>query len=259
MENQEFDFLQQKEGDELLPVEEMPEAEPAEFAEYLETAEPEETEPEYTDEVPVAQEAEAENNADSQRASKKKTPWQKSLLMYVHDLIFLLATIVVVFLLLFRVVVVSGTSMNNTLMDGDYLLLLSNVFYRDPKPGDIIVASKSTFDNGAPIVKRVIATEGQTVDIDFQKGIVYVDGEAIAEPYLYTQTYEAEGVHFPVTVPEGCLFVMGDNRKVSLDSRSPSIGFIDKREVLGKAIFIMIPGVDEETEDRDFGRIGVVE
>jgi len=258
LENQEFDFLQQKEGDELLPVEEMPEAEPAESAEDLETAEPEETEPEYTDEVPVAQEAEAENNADSQRASKKKTPWQKSLLMYVHDLIFLLATIVVVFLLLFRVVVVSGTSMNNTLMDGDYLLLLSNVFYRDPKPGDIIVASKSTFDNGAPIVKRVIATEGQTVDIDFQKGIVYVDGVALDEPYTLTSTTVKEGVKFPLVVDEGCLFVLGDNRDGSKDSRNPEIGLIDKREVLGKVIFLFFPGTNVAKVERDFDRIGVV-
>lgn len=189
----------------------------------------------------------------------KKCGWQKQLFKDARDVLYMLAIFMFVYILCFRTVVVVGSSMHDTLVHGDRLLLINNLLYVEPKRGDVIVASKDSFRDGECIIKRVIATEGQEVDIDFEKGIVYVDGEAIAEPYLYTQTYEAEGVHFPVTVPEGCLFVMGDNRKVSLDSRSPSIGFIDKREVLGKAIFIMIPGVDEETEDRDFGRIGVVE
>ncbi len=188
----------------------------------------------------------------------KKPSWQKSLLMYIHDLIFLLASIIVIFLLLFRVVVVSGTSMNSTLLDGDYLLLLGNIFYRDPKPGDIIVASKQSFDNGAPIVKRVIATEGQTVDIDFNAGIVYVDGVALDEPYTLSPTNVKEGVQFPLVVDKGCLFVLGDNRNGSKDSRNPEIGLIDKREVLGKVIFLFLPGTNHGQENRDFGRIGVV-
>ena len=114
---------------------------------------------------------------------KPKRKFQEAL-SYVHDMVVLIAVIVVVFLLLFRVVVVSGQSMNNTLLDGDYLLLISNLFYREPQQGDIIVASKGSFDNGAPIVKRVIATEGQVVDIDFEKGIVTVNGESLDEPYI---------------------------------------------------------------------------
>ncbi len=189
----------------------------------------------------------------------KKDGWQSTVLMYLHDLVYLLAGLILVFLLLFRVVVVSGTSMNSTLLDGDYLLLLSSTFYQDPQYGDIIVASKESFDNGAPIVKRVIATEGQEVFIDFDKGIVYVDGIALDEPYTLTPTTVSEGIKFPQTVPEGCLFVLGDNRNGSKDSRHPEIGFVDKREVLGKVFFLFVPGTNEGRTSQDFGRIGVVD
>ncbi|MBP3304972.1 MAG: signal peptidase I [Oscillospiraceae bacterium] len=180
------------------------------------------------------------------------------MLLYLHDLVCLAATLIVITLLIVRVVVVSGTSMTNTLMNGDYLLVLSNTFYKEPKQGDIIVASKDSFDNGAPIVKRVIATEGQTVDIDFQAGIVYVDGVALNEPYTRTATNIQEGVTFPLTVDEGCIFVLGDNRNGSRDSRYPGIGQINKQEVLGKVFFLFLPGSSEETNTRDFGRIGVI-
>ena len=180
-------------------------------------------------------------------------------LTYVHDIAYLLAGLVLVFLLLFRVVIVSGTSMNNTLLDGDYLLVLSNTFYHDPQYGDIIVASKQSFDDGAPIVKRVIATEGQKVDIDFKAGIVYVDDVPLEENYTLTPTTMQEGIKFPLVVEEGCLFVMGDNRGGSKDSRHPDIGLIDEREVLGKVFFLFFPGTNHEQYERDFGRIGVVD
>lgn len=189
---------------------------------------------------------------------EQKLPWQKAVLLYMHDLVYFLAAIVLVFLLCFRVVVVSGTSMNSTLYDGDYLLLISDFFYRNPHPGDIIVASKDSFDNGAPIVKRVIAVAGQKVDIDFTTGVVYVDGKALDEPYVNTPTNLDEGVDFPLIVDEGCLFVMGDNRNDSKDSRNPQIGLIDRREVLGKVIFLVFPGTNYGQEDADFNRIGVV-
>ena len=137
-----------------------------------ETMEPAEEEP--AEEAP-AEEQEGTSGEPEQsptETEKKKDPWQKSILLYVHDLSSLLAIIIIIFLLLFRVVVVSGSSMNNTLYNGDYLLLINNVFYGEPKVGDVIVASKDSFRDGAPIVKRVIATEGQTVHIDFEKGIV---------------------------------------------------------------------------------------
>lgn len=202
--------------------------------------------------IPASEAEGSAHNAD------KKPSWQKSLLLYLHDLVYLLAGVILVFLLLFRVVVVSGTSMNNTLLDGDYLLLISDVFYRNPQQGDVIVASKESFDNGAPIVKRVIATAGQTVDIDFDLGIVYVDGLALHEPYTMTPTNLFEGVSFPVTVEEGCIFVMGDNRNDSKDSRNPQIGQIDCREVLGKVVFLFLPGTNYGEYRWDVNRIGVV-
>ena len=197
------------------------------------------------------------SNTEKQQANKKPSLGE-TILLYIHDLAYLIAVMMIVFLFLFRVVVVSGASMNNTLVDGDYLLLLSNVFYKEPKQGDIIVASKDSFENGVPIVKRVIATEGQTVDIDFVRCIVYVDDQPLDEPYISTLTSNFEGVHFPLTVDEGCVFVLGDNRLVSCDSRDPAIGLLDEREILGKAIFLFLPGTNRGTVEREFSRIGVL-
>ena len=184
--------------------------------------------------------------------------WRKDILFYLHDLVYVLSAITVIMLLVFRLVVVSGSSMYDTLKHGDYLLLLSNTLYQNPEQGDIIVVSKQSFDNGAPIVKRVIATEGQTVDIDFDAGIVYVDGVPLEEPYTYTPTSNSGGVQFPLTVYEGFVFVLGDNRSGSRDSRYPEIGLIDRREIIGKAIFLLLPGRGVYGDEMDFGRIGVI-
>ena len=173
-----------------------------------------------------------------------------------RDLISVLAVFMFFYMLLFRVVVVVGPSMYNTLVDGDRLVLVSNVLYRNPKQGDVIVASKESFRDGECIIKRVIATEGQTVDIDFQLGLVYVDGVALQEDYTYTMTNMDEGMQFPLTVPDHCIFAMGDNRNASMDSRNPQIGFIDEREILGKAVFLMVPGTNEGTEEPQYDRIG---
>jgi signal peptidase I len=170
----------------------------------------------------------------------------------------MLAAIMLVFLLLFRMVIVSGESMHATLWDGDWLLLIGNHFYRNPEPGDIIVACKDSFNDGEPIIKRIIATEGQIVEIDFDNGIVYVDGLPLDEPYIYSPTTVKEGVVFPLIVEKDCIFVLGDNRGVSLDSRSPDIGQIDKREVLGKAIFLLFPGDHYGEAEHDFNRIGAI-
>ena len=198
--------------------------------------------------------------AEPKKTSKEasKLPWKQNVVLYLHDLVYLLMGLMIVFLLMFRLIVVSGDSMYSTLVDGDYLLLLSNVFYQEPEHGDIIVISKQTFDNGAPIVKRVIASEGQIVDIDFEQGIVYVDGLPLEEDYISSPTTVYEGVDFPVIVEEGCIFVLGDNRSVSRDSRSPQIGFVDKREVLGKALFLLLPGTNHGRSTQEFDRIGVI-
>ena len=195
-------------------------------------------------------------------ASKKKQEEKVSLsqcvVLYVHDLTYMLLSVILVFLLLFRVIVVTGDSMYDTLWDGDFLLLLSNVFYSRPEQGDIVVISKKSFDEGQPIVKRVIATEGQTVDSDFEQGIVYVDGQALQEPYIRDLTTQDRGTKFPLTVAPGCIFVLGDNRPVSRDSRAPEIGQIDTREVLGKALCLMLPGTHHGSLPRDFDRIGAI-
>ena len=153
------------------------------------------------------------------KKEEEKPGWQKSVLLYAHDMLYLLLIVMLLFLLVFRIIVVSGGSMRMTLLDGDYLLLLNNTFYHNPQRGDIVVISKESFDDGKPIVKRVIATEGQTVDIDFETGDVSVDGEVLREDYINALTTVDGGVHFPLTVAEGCIFVLGDNRGISKDSR----------------------------------------
>ena len=193
-------------------------------------------------------------------SDKEKEPrsWKQSVLLYVHDLMCMLLMVMLLFLVVFRVILVTGDSMFTTLWDGDYLLLVSELFCGAPEPGDIVVISKQSFDNGSPIVKRVIATQGQTVDIDFESGTVYVDGKALREPYIHNETTNEEGTVFPLTVAENCIFVLGDNRAVSLDSRSPQIGQIDRREVLGKALCLIIPGTHHGQLLPDYSRIGAV-
>ena len=197
-------------------------------------------------------------NQKKEKVSEEKGNWKKDLKVYLHDLVMYVSVILIVFLLLFRIIVVSGDSMFSSLLDGDYLLLISNTFYHEPKQGDVIVISKDSYDNGAPIVKRVIAVEGQIVDIDFDLGVVYVDGLPLDEPYVNTPTNRAEGVDFPLLVEEGCCFVLGDNRNDSKDSRHPDIGLVDCREILGKAVLLVFPGTDDGMMPRDFGRIGVI-
>lgn len=197
-------------------------------------------------------------NIESKKPGCEKEGFSKSVLGYVRDLVYLLGAILILFLIFFRVVVVSGPSMQNTLVDGDYLLLIGKPFYIQPAQGDIIVAAKDSYANGTPIVKRIIATEGQVVDIDFESGVVTVDGVTLDEPYIKNMTMLFEGVTFPLKVEPGCVFVMGDNRMNSKDSRDPVIGQIDKREILGKAILLFLPGTDGGNVSRDYSRIGVL-
>ncbi len=185
---------------------------------------------------------------------KKITSSKQTILSYLHDFVILLAIILVVFLLLGRIVVVSGPSMMNTLIDGDYLLVVGKPFYNTPQAGDVIVVSKDNFKSGEPIIKRVIATEGQTVEIVDHN--VYVDGKLLSELYISSQTNPPYGSQYSCVVAKGCVFVMGDNRAVSKDSRSTEIGQVDCREIIGKAVFLFLPGVDEIAGKRDFNRIG---
>lgn len=145
------------------------------------------------------------------------------------------------FTFLFRTVVVDGSSMNPTLWDGDRLIITAGL--TDVEYGDIVVCSQPN-PMEKTLIKRVIATEGQEVNIDFANGIVYVDGEVIDEPYIADPTTLYEGMQFPQTVPENCVFVMGDNRLHSTDSRSDMVGFIRTDYIMGKVLFRMAPQFD---------------
>lgn len=165
--------------------------------------------------------------------------------------------IVLVFTFAVRMMGVQGPSMRQTLQQGDRLLVLNSLLVREYSAGDIVIARKDTFSDD-PIVKRIIAVGGQTVDIDFTSGTVYVDGEALEEDYINDRTYTFEGTEFPLVVPEGSVFLMGDNRNMSTDSREPRIGTVDTRYLIGKAVFLLFPGPDSVTNQRDFSRIGVL-
>ena len=189
---------------------------------------------------------------------EKQTAKGRDLYEWVQSLVGSVLVAVAIFTFVIRMMGVDGHSMLNTLQHGDRLLVVNSMLYHDYKYGDIVILRKNGVFDDDPIVKRVIAVEGQTVDIDFAEGIVYVDGEALEEDYIREPTYTAEGTEFPLTVPEGSIFVMGDNRNGSSDSRDYRLGTVDTRYVIGKAAFLIFPGPDYETEKRDFKRIGVI-
>lgn len=189
---------------------------------------------------------------------EKQTAKGRDLYEWVQSLVGSVLVVVAIFTFVIRMMGVDGHSMLNTLQHGDRLLVVNSMLYHDYKYGDIVILRKDGVFDDDPIVKRVIAVEGQTVDIDFAEGIVYVDGAALEEDYIREPTYTAEGTEFPLTVPEGSIFVMGDNRNGSSDSRDYRLGTVDTRYVIGKAAFLIFPGPDYETEKRDFKRIGVI-
>ena len=158
---------------------------------------------------------------------------------WIHCLSIALIICVVIFAFFIRLIDVRGTSMNPTLNNGDKMLV-SGLFY-SPKAGDVVVFKKDEYDPERALVKRVIATEGQTINIDFDNGIVYVDGEPLEEDYIMEPTTNKIDFIGPQTVPEGCVFVMGDNRNASTDSRKAEIGMVDSRLILGKAYFVVYP------------------
>ncbi len=165
------------------------------------------------------------------------------LYFWLQALVMALVGLILIFTFVGRIIGVDGESMMPTLHDRD-MLLLQSIGY-SPEQGDVVVLSTKDFRNGAPIVKRIIAVGGQTVDIDYETNTVYVDGVALDEPYiLETMRALPESFATHVEVPEGSIFVMGDNRNNSTDSRSPELGVVDQRCVLGKALFILLPFQD---------------
>ena len=205
----------------------------------------------------MREDEEKKEEMTDEAAGQRETPGRE-LYEWTQALVGSVLTVVLVFTFLIRLIGVDGHSMVPTLQNGDRLLVLSSLLDSDYEYGDIVVLREESFLE-EPIVKRVIATEGQTVDIDFEAGGVYVDGEALDEPYINEPTYMEEGTEFPLTVPEGCIFVMGDNRNHSSDSRDSRLGTVDTRCVLGKAVFLAFPGADDVTGKREFGRIGLID
>lgn len=181
----------------------------------------------------------------------------RDLYEWVQALVCSVLTVVVLFTFVIRLIGVDGSSMVPTLRDGDRLLVLNSKLYHDYQYGDIVVLRKNDF-LAEPIVKRVIATGGQTVDIDFNSGTVYVDGQPLHEDYIAELTFLEEGTAFPLTLEENEIFVMGDNRNHSKDSRDAGLGAVDSRYVIGKVVLLAFPGPGGQGGKRDFSRIGVV-
>ncbi len=183
-----------------------------------------------------------DNKKVKERAKEKTT-----VLGTIYDIVEMIGVTTLFVMLLFafiaRLNVVDGNSMLNTLHNKEYLVV-SDLFYT-PKAGDIVIVHKIDADPySEPIVKRVIAVGGQTVDIDFSTWTLTVDGETVEEPYRYVDPDSpvlTADYSFPITVPEGEIFVMGDNRNHSADSRQSEIRTVDERCVVGRAVARIYP------------------
>lgn len=189
---------------------------------------------------------------DITKKKKEDMTFKDKLFVNFYDMASVLATalvtIMLIFTFIFRVVGVVGSSMVPTLHDGDWLIV--SAYDSDPHYGQVVIITQPNSFN-EPIVKRIIATENQVVDINFNTGDVYVDGVLLDEPYINNPTTNRDSVDFPVTVPEGHVFVMGDNRQGSTDSRSDMIGFIQEEYILGVVKYKLF-SVDENTGETKF-------
>lgn len=197
---------------------------------------------------PPPQEGEAQDavndGQEAKEGEKKKRPgaFGADLFAWLQALTFALVLLLVVFTFFGRLIGVNGHSMDPTLNHQDMLFLQSIAY--EPKQGDVVVLHKDFGDIEYPIVKRVIAVGGQTVEINYNTSTVYVDGQPLDEPYILEPMVSPDGVYNQSTyweVPEGSIFVMGDNRNNSSDSRDSRLGPVDEDYVLGRAICTVLP------------------
>lgn len=166
----------------------------------------------------------------------KKNNTKKEILSWVQSLVVSVIIVALIVTFIGRIVKVQGESMEPNFHGGDQVITTN--IHGDLKYGDVVVIKRK---DDKPIIKRIIATGGQTIDIDYETGDVKVDGEILDEPYINELTHNNLGAELPATVPKNHFFVMGDNRNHSGDSRSPSIGMIDERQIFGKVIFRIYP------------------
>ena len=180
-----------------------------------------------------------DSKKNKKRVQERPETETNELYDWIQCLIVALIVCVVIFSFCFRVIDVRGTSMNPTLANGDKMLV-SRLFF-SPHVGDIVVFKKDEYDPNKALVKRIIAVEGQEVNMDFENGIVYIDGVPFEEDYILEPTMTKLDFIGPKKVPEGCVFVMGDNRNASYDSRLKTIGMVDSRLILGKVYYVIYP------------------
>ena len=186
--------------------------------------------------------AKEKKRAQSEEQLSSGDSLKLDLYFWLQALVMALVALILIFTLVGRIIGVDGSSMVPTLHHGDMLILQSLGY--EPRQNDVVVLTKESFME-QPIVKRVIAVGGQTVDIDYTENTVYVDGVALDEPYIneLMEDLGPESITH-AEVPEGSIFVMGDNRNHSSDSRSPRLGVVDERYVLGRALMVLLPFQD---------------
>lgn len=204
------------------------------------------------DNVNVSEEKNENSNENSE--TEEKTSLLSDILEIAETVIISVFLILLVFTYIARPVTVEGRSMEPTLENEDKLVMRT-IFYT-PKVGDVVIINNEksyTYQNGTDeivegngldkrLIKRVIATGGQTIDIDFEAGTVTVDGKVLEEDYIKDfTTYNAKAFDYPVTVPEGYIFAMGDNRNNSTDSRDSHVGFVKEEDVIGEAVMRFYP------------------
>ena len=163
----------------------------------------------------------------------------KGLFDWMQSFVMLLVAIVFFLTFVAGIITVQQASMTPTLLEGDRMVVRS-IFY-SPRHGDVVVFARRGFEDDNMLVKRVIGLEGDVIDINTEAGIVYRNGAALYEPFTNDLTHAAGNMTYPFTVPAGHVFVIGDNRNNSMDSRHTVIGAVDEREIIGQVIAVMLP------------------